>query len=123
MEIRIKAQDSPCESAESTRNTSQLREKIANAISIQRKRQGKKNVKLNPQEIIKWCICDKEAKKMLDNASVDYDFSPRAVSSCLKVARTIADMECKEIIDVSSIKEAISLRKKGTGINSGIEFI
>ena len=95
-------------------SSAELRKKIATAIKIQRKRQGKKNVFLTPAEIADFCKLTEEAKKLLDTATARNDFSPRAVSGCMKLARTIADMEEKEIIDAVSMEEAINYRKVAT---------
>ena len=86
-----------------------LRESIAKAIIMQRKR-GKKNNDLTPIELAKFCKIDKECQSTLDKAIVKYSFSPRAVKSILKLARTIADMELKDSIEVQHIKNAIKLR-------------
>ncbi|MCR4632202.1 MAG: YifB family Mg chelatase-like AAA ATPase [Treponema sp.] len=92
-------------------STEKLRENIRRAIIIQRKRQGIKNAKLTPQQISDFCKTDSEGHKLLENAAEKYNFSPRAISSCLKTARTIADMEGCENISVLHLKEAISFRK------------
>lgn len=87
-----------------------LRESIAKAIIMQRKR-GKKNNDLTPIELAEFCKIDKECQSILDRAVVKYSFSPRAVNSILKLARTIADMELKDSIEVQHIKSAIKLRQ------------
>lgn len=92
-------------------STAQLRKEIALAVSIQRKRQGGKNANLSPQEIIDYCKIDNDGKKLLDRAGEQYSFSPRAISSILKVARTIADMEGNENIKPEHLKEAIDLHQ------------
>lgn len=94
-------------------STAELRVKIARAVKIQQLRQGKKNVKLTPEETGLYCILEKEAQKILDEASVKNDFSQRAYSGTIKLARTIADMEEKENIDTACILEAVSYRKAG----------
>lgn len=92
-------------------STQEIREGIAKAISMQRKRQQKRNAKLTPQEIVDFCKIDKETQEILDKAVNRYGFSPRATASCLKVARTIADIKAQEEISCDDIKEAIELRK------------
>ena len=91
--------------------TVELREQIATATAIQRKRQGKKNAQLSPQEILEFCKLEKDGRTILDNAVFNNDFSQRAVSSILKLARTIADMEASEKIKTAHLLEAIQLRK------------
>ena len=91
-------------------STKALREKIADAVLIQRERQGKKNAHLSPQEILDFCCLGKEEQSLLDSAIVRNDFSQRAVSAILKVSRTIADMEKSQKIKEEHLLEAIELR-------------
>ncbi|MDE7228462.1 MAG: YifB family Mg chelatase-like AAA ATPase [Treponemataceae bacterium] len=88
-----------------------LRVEIARAVAVQRRRQGKRNAYLIPQEVMQWCRLDTAGQSFLDTAAANNDFSPRAVSSCLKLARTIADMSGSERIAVAHLKEAIDLRR------------
>ena len=77
-----------------------------------RKRQGsKKNAKLLPEEVSNFCIQTEESKAALERAVERYGFSPRAISSCLKTARTIADLAQSERIEVPHMQEAIDLHK------------
>lgn len=92
-------------------STDELRFKIACAVKAQRKRQGKKNSKLLPSEIIEICRINEESKILIENAENRYGFSPRAVSSILKIARTIADLENSNQIEDNHIIEAINFRK------------
>ena len=93
--------------------TMELRKGVANAVSIQRKRQGKKNARLTPEEILTFCALEKAEQDVLDCAVRTEDFSQRAISSILKVARTIADMEKSGTIQANHLTEAISFRKNG----------
>ncbi|MBR1911579.1 MAG: YifB family Mg chelatase-like AAA ATPase [Treponema sp.] len=104
-------------------STAELRVGIANATAIQRNRAGKKNANLSAAEIAEYCKCTEKAKLILDAASEKYAFSPRAVSGCLKLARTISDMECKPTIDEKSMKEAILYRSVSGGIESGFGML
>lgn len=91
-------------------STGELRKQIAAAVKIQRKRQGKKNALLTPQEILDYCRLGKEEKNFLDAAEKSGDFSRRAVSGILKLSRTIADMNEEEKISIEHLKEAIMFR-------------
>ncbi|MCR5763157.1 MAG: YifB family Mg chelatase-like AAA ATPase [Treponema sp.] len=104
-------------------STEELRVGIANATLIQRKRSGKKNAYLTSVEISAFCKCSEKASLVLDAACEKYSFSPRGVSSCLKLARTIADMECKQIIDEKSMIEAVSYRSVSGGMESGFGML
>ena len=87
-----------------------LRVAIARAIATQRRRQGKRNAQLSPQEILRWCRLGKTEQQFLDGAACNNGFSQRAVSGCLKLARTLADMDESENILLAHVKEAIALR-------------
>ena len=91
--------------------TEEIRQGVARAIKTQRKRQGLKNAHLSPQEILDNCPLNPEGRKVLDTATLRYGFSPRAISSCLKVARTIADVEGVKDITPEHMKEAIDFHK------------
>ena len=91
--------------------TSEIRKGIARAINRQRERNDIKNAKLTPEEIAETCKLGTQALKILDNATNRYGFSPRAVSSCIKVARTIADISGDEEIEAEDIREAVDYRK------------
>lgn len=111
VEIRINAGEiNNTELQTSPFSTAELREEIANAVKIQRKRQGKKNALLSPQEIQEICRLGKEERNVLDEAVKCHNFSQRAVSGVLKLARTIADMAESERIGREHVLEAIKLR-------------
>jgi magnesium chelatase family protein len=100
-------------------STNELREKIAVAVATQRKRQGKRNARLTPSEVAQYCTCSEEARCILESATEHYGFSPRAAAGCLKLARTIADMEANELIDGKSMEEAVNYRKTEGGLEIG----
>lgn len=91
-------------------STGELRKQIANAVSVQRARQGKRNAFLTPQEIFSFCSLEDEEKNFLDKSIIKNDFSQRAVSGILKLSRTIADMEKSEKIEKAHLEEAVLLR-------------
>lgn len=91
--------------------TEEIREGIARAVRAQRKRQGCKNAKLTPQEIQDFCGLEKGVRDLLDKAIMRYGFSPRAISSCIKVARTIADIAGSANIEAPHLQEAIDFHK------------
>jgi len=91
--------------------TEEIREGIARAVKVQRKRQGTKNARMTPQEVQDFCVMEKDVRDVLDKAIVRYGFSPRAISSCIKVARTIADISGSETIQPPHLSEAIDFHK------------
>ena len=92
-------------------STQELRKQIAKAVSIQRKRQNVKNSKLTSSQVKELCNVSDEVNLYLTNSAERYGLSPRGISSCLKVARTIADMDACENIEMNHVKEAVSYRK------------
>ena len=110
IDIRVRV-DSEKKTTSTSRTTDELREEIALAVSIQRKRQGNRNARLQPSDIEKICMTDSEAKKILEDAAERYEFSPRASAGCLKVSRTLADMKGLQTINGECMKEAVLLRK------------
>ena len=99
------------------RSTKDLRNDIARAVSIQRKRQNKRNASLTPKEIAEYCQCTNEAREYLDEKSQTFNLSPRGISACLKLSRTICDMEGKEVIDIKAMEEAVDYRKNQGGLD------
>ena len=92
-------------------STEELRRGIARAVREQRTRQQKCNAVLTPAEVQQFCTLETEAYAALDKAVSRYEFSPRAKASCLKTARTIADIEGMQTISCAHIQEALHFRK------------
>lgn len=92
-------------------SSTELRKDISRAVKTQYARQGKKNSRLSPEEIQYYCKLSTECKDILAKAVEKYDFSARAVHSCMKLARTIADMAGVFDIREQDLEEAIGLRK------------
>ena len=104
------------EEKEALVTTAQMRKGIARAINVQRKRQGIKNSRLMPQDIAEFCSLSAEGEKILEKAVNRYGFSARAIASCLKIARTIADVDGFENIGIEQLNEAIEYRKLCNGM-------
>jgi len=68
------------------------------------------NAHLESKELEKHCILDKEAEELLKLAILELGISARAYDKILKVSRTIADLDGKDIIEAHHISEAISYR-------------
>ena len=118
----ILAEDKKQENEQISFSTEFLRKEIATAIKVQKSRQGKLNARLLPEEINYYCKLDEECNDFMNSQIKKYDFSARGVHSCIKLARTIADMQESYAIRLEDLKEAVSYRKNKGGINSIIDF-
>lgn len=92
-----------------------IRSRINKAREIQRQRfsQDQKiyaNSQMGPREIKKYCKVEEEGQELLRIAIDKLGFSARTYDRVLKVARTIADLEGKEILTRAHISEAIQYR-------------
>lgn len=96
--------------------SSSMRKIVADARKIQEKRFRENGVKIfsnssmGIRDIEKFCILDSKAKNMLNMAMQKFSMSARSYNKILKVARTIADIENKEVIEISHITEALQYR-------------
>ena len=97
-----------------TEASEQIRKRVNKARSIQEKRYEKleiySNASLTPGLMEKYCKLDKESNKLLEQAFKILGLSARAHGRILKVARTIADLDGKENIEINHITEAIQYR-------------
>ncbi len=93
--------------------SNELHAKVIDAFKLQKLRGQKElNGKLNDVDIKKYCVLTKEAQNILDISITKFVLSFRAINKVLKVSRTIADLDSKEMIDTSHIIEALSYRKR-----------
>ncbi len=92
-----------------------IRKRVLKASEIQNERfQNTKinyNSQMNNKQIEKYCITTKDAGDLLSMAFDTTGLTARSYHRILKVARSIADMSEKEIIDLPHIAEALNFRK------------
>ena len=69
-----------------------------------------KNAQMGQNEIEKYCRLGKEEERMMRQAYEVMKLTVRSYHKVLKVARTIADMEEKEEIDLVTLREALGYR-------------
>ncbi|MDD5108408.1 MAG: YifB family Mg chelatase-like AAA ATPase [Candidatus Omnitrophica bacterium] len=91
-----------------------IRQRVENACAIQRERFKSAGIFCNAQmqgKLIKeYCLLDKAAQELIRMAMSELTLSARGYDKILKVARTIADLDQKEIICQEHIAEAVQYR-------------
>ncbi|QIB26209.1 YifB family Mg chelatase-like AAA ATPase [Caloranaerobacter azorensis] len=91
-----------------------IRKRVNEARKIQIDRYYKEkifcNAQLTSKDINKYCKLDKECVKLMEEAFNNLGLSARAYNKILKLARTIADLDKKESIQIQHLAEAIQYR-------------
>ncbi|OHA47787.1 MAG: hypothetical protein A2541_00760 [Candidatus Taylorbacteria bacterium RIFOXYD2_FULL_36_9] len=101
-----------------TKNNPKIRARISTAREKQKtrfaklKRKVKTNSEMNSKDISNLIELSLEVKKILDQSAVKLDLSARAYHRVIKLARTIADLEKRENIELPHILEALQYRPK-----------
>ncbi|MBR4124222.1 MAG: YifB family Mg chelatase-like AAA ATPase, partial [Clostridia bacterium] len=94
--------------------SAEVKERVAKAREIQNKRfEGTKihnNSAMNSALVKKYCKLSPECEKVLEQAFAKLNLTARAHDRILKVARTIADLDGSENIELSHLIEAINYR-------------
>lgn len=93
-----------------TESSAQIKARVIEAQSYQHVRQGKCNAELNTVEINQYCKIKHEAEQLLTKVMTQFNLSARAYHRIIKVARSIADLECCEMIIEQHVSEAIGYR-------------
>ena len=105
---------SKLESKEHSENSKEIKQRVDEARRIQIQRYKKygifSNCELTPTLIEKYCKLDEKPRELLEKAFEKFGLSARAYGRILKVARTIADLDKKESIEIVHIAEAIQYR-------------
>jgi len=92
-----------------------VRKRVLLARDIQSKRfsqEGKTNSSMNVKELSAHAPLDEETKQLLNTTAKSLGLSARAYHRVIKLARTIADLEHKESIELPHILEALQYRPK-----------
>jgi magnesium chelatase family protein len=95
----------------------EIRRRVVQAVEIQKERfkgsETRRNSGMSPGQMEKFCVLTKKAEEVFVLAAAKLSLSGRACHSILKVARSIADLEGKELIDTVHVLEAIQHRRFG----------
>lgn len=96
-----------------------IRQRVATARRIQSKRLARANIHCNAQmsarQIKKYCRVEDASANLLQNAIEKLGLSARAYNRCLKIARTITDLEGASDIEPHHVAEAIQYRTLDRG--------
>lgn len=96
-------------------SSSTIRERVIKARKIQEDRYRKEesiycNAQMNTRLLRKYAVLNNESKSLIQNAMKRLNLSARAYDRILKLARTIADLDNSEDIEIHHISEAITYR-------------
>lgn len=95
-------------------NSAQMQQRIQKAQAIQSERYQKTsvfhNAQLLPSMIDTYCKMDTTAQIYVEDIFHKMEFSARVYHKILKVARTIADLDGKEMIEKEHLVEAVFYR-------------
>ncbi|CAM3355377.1 YifB family Mg chelatase-like AAA ATPase [Marinicrinis lubricantis] len=98
----------------SSMSSKDMRQTVIQAIKLQQERYAQLPIQFNGELRGKWlgrfASLGSDTKKMLDDAVIKLGISLRAYDRIVKIARTIADIEGSEQIEVPHIAEAIQYR-------------
>jgi len=96
----------------------QIRQRVLKAYQCQQSRGPRFNAELKTKEIEKFCALKGKETALLEKAMNRLKLSARAYHRILKLARTIADIEDSQTIEISHLTEAISYRSLDRFINN-----
>lgn len=130
IDMHIQLQPVDYESLKDTETMSSetMRRQIESAGRVQRRRFAEvsaagitRNGQMNDAMTEAVCNLSKEAERFLNDAYKAMNLNPRSLMKCKKLARTIADIEQSEAVEVKHLAEAIQYREPYTEkINDGM---
>jgi magnesium chelatase family protein len=93
-----------------------VKERVESARSIQRERYGPAVSNATASsDALSSSPLGRDAHSLLGSAIDAYDLSGRAVNRVLRVARTIADLECCSSVEADHMGEALTFRLRDVG--------
>jgi magnesium chelatase family protein len=104
------------QSVELAEKSNVIRQRVQAARNIQIKRFENENLtcnaEMNLQEVQKFCKLDTNSQALMSKAIDSFKLSARSYIRILKLARTIADLDQQENIQIKHLSEALQFRSK-----------
>lgn len=91
-----------------------VRERVARARRVQEDRlgPGRTNAEMTPGELRRHCELDAESQSLLERAHRQLGLSARGWDRCVRLARTLADLDGETRIGPTQVSEAIDRRRR-----------
>jgi magnesium chelatase family protein len=90
-------------------SSAQIRERVEGARAVQRER-GFYNSQIPPSQLRTLCALDESGERTLEMAVRRMNLSARAHDRVLRVARTVADLDCAPNVSAKHLAEAVQFR-------------
>ena len=93
-------------------STAMMREQVMRARAVQAARQGAAtpNARLSGKQLDEFAPMEEQARVMLGQALTEMGLSARAYDKLRRIARTIADLEGKQVLTFAHVAEAVQYR-------------
>uniref|UniRef100_A0A7C4W319 ATP-binding protein n=1 Tax=Fervidobacterium thailandense TaxID=1008305 RepID=A0A7C4W319_9BACT len=95
-------------------SSTQIRERVIKARELQKRRYVSERFKLNAhlthKMLEKYVTLTSEAEELLKSYALRHKLSGRAIDKVIKVARTVADLNGTECVDLKALAEALQFR-------------
>jgi magnesium chelatase family protein len=116
IDLQVEVPALPIETLSSWKNLSEesseiILERVKNAVQKQYKRSLKLNARLSNRDIQGCCVLKPNAEKFINQAIEKLGLSARSYHRILRVARTIADLDDHETVEMPHLSEALSFKK------------
>ena len=115
IDLRVQVEPLPLEQLPRTDSSSTMAHRVADAISfrLDERRQTLRNGDLTAVQAVEEARMTAAARSAFERAGRALGFSTRASLSALRIARTVADLDCEARVDEEHVLEAVSYRRTG----------
>jgi magnesium chelatase family protein len=94
-----------------TERSEQVKERVIAARNKQQQRQGCSNAQLSGEKLDQYCVLDENTKNLLVQTASRLGWSARSFHRTIRIARTLADLQSREAINLSDMAQAIQFRR------------